>query len=437
MLRVYLWLIFVLCAVCGRPAFWNWFGDEEENDEVADRLSESSLFYSTFTDMQKKFDTYAPAQHTGKIYRGHYQKPQYLMPRYRTFGWDSDFREADVNAFRNAPKMPNSMCQDVRRPPTYKGFDCRCGVPNREEKDPHSSPRGTIPNPNIPIPGQPQTAEIIGGVTTEKSEYPWQVSLTFKLPPHINIKNPVCGGSIISSKSIITTAHCVALEELLPFLPSWVNVEEMIKVMVSQHEWPMERAQEFSICRRHIHPGWDLSTVTNDFAILELCEEIHFHQAAQPICLPSLAGHQYDGVPGIVSGWGVDRNSWPLHQPDKLKEANMTTIPNSVCSEFLHSTMGVPLDFLDNSKMCVRGDEQYVCLGDNGGPLIVQEPCGHYALVGGSSFLIGGCVFPSSGPYKGIFPSVYARVTHVLPWIEQTMQGETCPPPSRLKYASQ
>ena len=106
----------------------------------------------------------------------------------------------------------------------------------------------------------------------------------------------------------------------------------------------------------------------NDFAILELCEEIHFHQAAQPICLPAQAGDEYDGVPGIISGWGAEDND-PIdpQQPKKLKEANMTTFPSSVCSTFIQGTMGAPPDTIDDSMICVRGDEQYLCFGDSGG----------------------------------------------------------------------
>merc|ERR1719187_174665 len=130
----------------------------------------------------------------------------------------------------------------------------------------------------------------------------------------------------------MTTALCVDLAPLL-------DPVQVIKVMVSEHEWPKKDAQEFSICRVHFHPDWDRMSLKNDFAILELCEEIHFNQAAQPICLPSLAEEEYDGVHGIVSGWGVEDNTLdPPQTPKKLKEANMTTIPTSVCSTFLHTT---------------------------------------------------------------------------------------------------
>ena len=60
----------------------------------------SSVFYNTFKVMQERMDFYAPATHVGKIYRGNYQKPELFQPRYRTFGWVSDFNVEDGNAFR-------------------------------------------------------------------------------------------------------------------------------------------------------------------------------------------------------------------------------------------------------------------------------------------------------------------------------------------------
>ena len=92
----------------GRPRTWNWYADEEEDDTVADYLSQSSVFYNTFIEMQRRMGFYAPSTHVGHIDRGHYQKPELLQPRYRTFGWDSDFRQQDKNAFR--------YCSDVVSP---------------------------------------------------------------------------------------------------------------------------------------------------------------------------------------------------------------------------------------------------------------------------------------------------------------------------------
>ena len=54
---------------------------------------------------------------------------------------------------------------------------------------------------------------IVNGDDTEQNEYPWMVALSFK---HLNhsfkeIEEAdlyFCGGSIISSKTILTVAHC-------------------------------------------------------------------------------------------------------------------------------------------------------------------------------------------------------------------------------------
>ena len=45
---------------------------------------------------------------------------------------------------------------------------------------------------------------IVGGVETEEHEYPWQIGLVGGSNGNI-----YCGGSIISSKWILTAAHCV------------------------------------------------------------------------------------------------------------------------------------------------------------------------------------------------------------------------------------
>ena len=46
--------------------------------------------------------------------------------------------------------------------------------------------------------------KIVGGVETEVHEYPWQVGLCSK-----GAVLPFCGGTLITSKHVMTAAHCL------------------------------------------------------------------------------------------------------------------------------------------------------------------------------------------------------------------------------------
>ena len=84
-----------------------------------------------------------------------------------------------------------------------KEWECRCGVANRVQK-------------------------IVGGEGVESNEYPWQVGITSP-----GSTRPWCGGSILTTTSILTAAHCTR----------GTGVEDMI-VIVGEHDWSQEDGQE-------------------------------------------------------------------------------------------------------------------------------------------------------------------------------------------------
>ncbi|XP_023341783.1 venom serine protease [Eurytemora carolleeae] len=59
-------------------------------------------------------------------------------------------------------------------------LDCVCGLPNDNGK-------------------------IVGGLETEVNEYPWMAFLRFKTA---SVQAFFCGGSLISSRWVVTAAHC-------------------------------------------------------------------------------------------------------------------------------------------------------------------------------------------------------------------------------------
>ena len=73
---------------------------------------------------------------------------------------------------RYTPSFPNPQCVEVKR--ASPGFDCRCGVPRRKDLAPQAAVLGTIAADRTGAK-MPAMESVVGGVPTERLEYPWQV----------------------------------------------------------------------------------------------------------------------------------------------------------------------------------------------------------------------------------------------------------------------
>lgn len=75
----------------------------------------------------------------------------------------------------------------------------------------------------------------------------------------------------------------------------------------------------------------------------------------------------YDELLGTIVGWGKTSDTANRHA-DKLHYAEVTIIPLLSC-EIIHI-----LDPLDLDQICTSGVSKInICLGDNGGPLVVDD----------------------------------------------------------------
>jgi len=258
---------------------------------------------------------------------------------------------------------------------TTGSSDCKCGVANRRSR-------------------------IVGGIQTESNEYPWQAALVNPFST-----TPFCGGSIISSKTILTAAHCTES----------ISSASDIVVVVAEHDWTdnTDGQRRHAVCSKTEHPDYNSGSVDFDFSILTLCNEIEFDVDASPVCLPDQTGSFYDNVVATVSGWGT--MSFGGSRPATLMEVNVTTMTNTRCNQDYGG------DILD-SMICASGAGKDACQGDSGGPLVTAEPNSYYSLIGVVSWG-NGCASPN-------FPGVYSRVTKAETFIEDNMSGSTCTPPS-------
>jgi len=236
--------------------------------------------------------------------------------------------------------------------------------------------------------------KIVGGQNAQKNEYPWQVGLVSNWG-----SKPFCGGSLISSTTVVTAAHCATS-------PS------QFKVVVGDHDVTQgDGEQRVSVASWTSHPNYNSNNQDHDIAIIQLAEPVQFSDSVAPVCLPPSSSSNYDGATATATGWGTLSSGGSLSSI--LQEVDLTVLTNSECSQppNIYSSGQI-----SNNMICASGPGKDSCQGDSGGPLVVHS--GSFDLVGVVSWGYG-CA--QSGA-----PGVYSRVTDQLDWVKSQMQGTTC-----------
>jgi len=237
----------------------------------------------------------------------------------------------------------------------------------------------------------------VGGQAAQEGEYPWQVAL---VPNGEDV--PYCGGSLITSRTVLTAAHC-GNENFLDF-----------KVVVGKHQTNFS-GEKFSPGSWTSHPEYDPSTYDNDFAIITLESPVTFSDSVRPVCLPSPSS-LYEGVEATVTGWGTLQSGGI--QPEVLQEVDVDTMSNEECTKPLY----VYKEEITENMICAAAPGKDSCQGDSGGPLIAKKSgTSYFDLIGVVSWGYG-CARPNS-------PGVYSRITQQLDWINEEKTGEDCPSP--------
>ncbi|CAH0384422.1 unnamed protein product [Bemisia tabaci] len=244
-----------------------------------------------------------------------------------------------------------------------------------------------------------QRRMIVGGESAELGAWPWLAALGVNVP---NVTFDLsCGGSLISSRHVITARHCLHKRYISVRLGD-LNLDPNAEDGAS----PVDYMIEESI----VHPE-------NDIAILRLQKDVTFTNLIQPICLPSaheMKDNTWVGYEPVVAGWGVtDRSrSSDFGRDQMLRHVKVPVWDNEKCKAVYS---GISSKFLINETVLCAGYEKGgkdSCQGDSGGPLMI--PYGKnssYYLIGVVSFGRG-CARPN-------VPGAYMRVSKFLDWIEK------------------
>jgi trypsin len=219
---------------------------------------------------------------------------------------------------------------------------------------------------------------IVGGTTTDITNYPYQVSLQYT-------GSHICGGSIISQNWVVTAAHCIIGSTVSSFSvragSTYSNTGGTI----------------YSATRIIVNSNYSSNTQDYDVALVQVSTAFSFDTTRQPITLES--NDVAVGTNVVVTGWGTTTEGGAASTT--LRTVTVQIVSDASCNTAYASYGGITARMI---CAAVTGGGKDACQGDSGGPLVAAG-----RLVGIVSWGVG-CARPQ-------YPGVYTKVSVVRSWI--------------------
>ncbi|CAG5045893.1 unnamed protein product [Parnassius apollo] len=232
---------------------------------------------------------------------------------------------------------------------------------------------------------------IVGGSVTIIEKYPFAASLLYSR--NLFIYRQACGGSIISSRSILTAAHCVD-----------GDTRDRWRIRVGS-TFANRGGTVHNPYRLIIHPNYNNRTHDSDVALM-LTASISFSDRVR---VGTMAGSSYilhDNEAVWAVGWGTTAVGGS--SSEELRHVQVWTVNQATCrNRYAELGKTVTDNMLCSGWLDVGGRDQ--CQGDSGGPLIHEITQSHAAIVGVCSW----------GEQCALarYPGVNARVSRFTSWI--------------------
>ncbi|XP_058835667.1 chymotrypsin-1-like [Topomyia yanbarensis] len=220
---------------------------------------------------------------------------------------------------------------------------------------------------------------VVGGHTAIPNAAPYMVSI--QNPTHI------CGGVLVGSNWVLTTASCV-------------QGESNLKVMVGSHRL-LSNAERVGVSSTILHSQYNPTSGINNVALLKLVKSVVSSQVST-ISLNDAA--VTSGIPTVFYGWGS-----PVYgiaaKSNELQTLYQKTLSASDCTKKYQNIGGLATGYI-----CAHIQPgQAACSKDQGGPLVSYS----------SGKLLG--IYDHGILCSGAYPDVFVSVFTFKSWIETTM----------------
>ncbi|KAG6445344.1 hypothetical protein O3G_MSEX003855 [Manduca sexta] len=250
-------------------------------------------------------------------------------------------------------------------------------------------------------------SRIAGGKETDFYQFPWTAQLMSTFAYDQRRQSFDCGGSLISSRYILTAGHCVydavgILVKVEAYLAEYdrTTFPKDCKNVVGYGQECIENIviEAEEVVR---HPLYDDDKLYNDIALIRLRENAPYTEFIRPICLTPIDvdDTNFANLRLAVAGWG--RNG---RYRSNIKQSTVVNlVPQEQCKKYYPALL--------RSQMCAVGyTGEDTCKGDSGGPLMTVNG-GKYYVVG----IVSGK--RADAPCGTAVPSLYTNVYYYLDWI--------------------
>ncbi|MEI8632471.1 trypsin-like serine protease [Vibrio sp. PP-XX7] len=200
------------------------------------------------------------------------------------------------------------------------------------------------------------STRIVGGTEAAKGDWPFMTALIYK--GQNAYSGQFCGASFIGGRYVLTAAHCVDHHSA-----------DTLDVLIGIHDLTNESSEgeRVGVQAIYMHDGYNLQTVANDIAVIELEKEVT--AATIPLATKSQVDALTTSNNLTVIGWG-NLSSTSYSYPSILNQVDVPYVERSTCQN-----LGGIYNFVTDDNICAGFPEggKDSCSGDSGGPLIYSD----------------------------------------------------------------